>query len=284
MTAAVNNDAALIGSTALVFYLQLRVLMTLPRLPSLLLGVILGAAATLAGLAKPHGFAMLPGCALVTVLVLARHLRAPRAWLFSLAVWLPVAVLVAPYVWSSSRPIALPSGPASASGAAAAQPGFLDFLSSLDDGYKFYLVRSTWGQFGWLEYSIDGNWVDRLHLAGTLVALGLVTAAVTRILWPPGKALWFSPRAVLFSVATAVGAVLFILFAEYRFRLIGIMGLIQGRNFLFGLPAMAVLVCAAYGAMVPARFRTLSAAALVTMALSIQVAAVVFIAGYHNGG
>lgn len=285
MTAAVNNDAALIGFSAVVLYLQLRALMTLPRLPSLLLGIILGAAATMAGLAKPHGFAMLPGCALVTVLVLGRHLRASRAWLFSLAVWLPITVLVAPYIWSASRPVALPAV-ATAAGAAsgeAVRPSFLEFLSSLDHNYRMYLVRSTWGQFGWLEYSIKGVWLDGLRLAGALVVLGLLTAGVTRVLWPPGKALWFSTRAVVFSAATGAGVVLFILYAEYRFRLIGVVGLIQGRNFLFGLPAMAVVVCAAYGALVPARFRTLSAAALVTMALSLQVAAWVLIAGYHNG-
>jgi hypothetical protein len=52
---------------------------------------------------------------------------------------------------------------------------------------------------------------------------------------------------------------------------------------LVGLPAFALAAAAGYGALVPARFRTLSAAALATSAAALHMDAIVCIFRYHYG-
>src|SRR5262249_40620416 len=94
---------------------------------------------------------------------------------------------------------------------------------------------------------------------------------------------WLSLLGHLFSLATALFGLAFIFFAEYRFRRLGIIGVIQGRNLLFVMPPLAVTAVASYGALVPARFRTLSAAALATAAVGLHAAALICIFRNYYG-
>ncbi|MGZ3438380.1 MAG: hypothetical protein ACXVDD_02645, partial [Polyangia bacterium] len=135
----------------------------------------------------------------------------------------------------------------------------------------------------WLEYAIAYYWIETTRLIGTVASVGLVTAIVTSVLVDPKEKLWLRLDGLLFCVGTVCIAVLFVLYAEYRFRLIGLHSVIQGRSFLFALPPAAVAVAGCYGALVPARFRTLSAAALVTGALCMHLGALMFIGRYHYG-
>lgn len=285
MTAAVNNDAGIIGFAALVFYLQIRFLVETPRIPAWWLGLLLGLTTTLAVLSKPHGFATGPGSVIVCGLIVARNLRSREAWRFALAAALPILVVALPSQWLTVHEGTriLPAPVEVAAGAAAQlRPDFSAFLSTLDDSYALYLLKSTIGQFGWLEYSLGIGWIDYVKSVANLAWYGFIAAVAARLLWPD-ESRWLSMRALLFCAFTVGFAVLFILYAEYRFRLAGMQGVIQGRSFLFSLPAAAILLCACWGALVPSRFRTLSATALIMCAVALHVASILVIVRYHYG-
>lgn len=279
MCAAVNNDAGIIGFSALVIYLQLRFMIQLPRVPSWKWGALLGLAAGFDLLCKPHVYALLPGCAVVCALVVGFNLRDRRAWLFALVTAAVFAALIVPNLVESfhaGRPF-IPGHPDHPS--RVGYPNFFAFLHSISPGYEFYLFRSTFGQFGWLEYSLRGEMMDPVIAVGEVAACGLVVAFGARIVLGPRR--WVSTRGLLLTLWTALATVGFILYAEHRFRTLGMVGVIQGRNFLFGFPAVALLVAVGYGALVPARFRALSAAALASSAFFFHFLAIIYIAGYH---
>jgi hypothetical protein len=286
MTAAVNNDAGVIGLAAVLFYLQVRFLVRQPEIPRLHWGVLMAVLVGCIVFTKPHGFAMLPGCVFVCALIVARNLRDRRAWIFAAVTGVIAGVFVIAalsHMRAHGQTTVIANTPAAdAVLPPAASPDFLAFLSRLDDNYKLYLFRSFFGQFGWLEYSLPGYWLDCISLIWALVKLGFVAAVAFRVIRLPGWS-WLSMPGFLFAGCTAAVTVAFVLYAEYRFRFMGIAGVIQGRNMLFGLPALAIVATASYGALVPARFRTLSAAALATCAAGLHFGAILYIFRYYYG-
>jgi 4-amino-4-deoxy-L-arabinose transferase-like glycosyltransferase len=284
MTAAVNNDAGVIGLAALMFYLQLRFIRAAEP-PDWRLGALLGVLAGCIVWTKPHGYAMLPGTAVACAVVLSRNLRARRAWLFASVTGAVTAVLVLAAVWGTLHEGRVLVPPASAAAAAAGvqEPTYIDFVLGLDKTFEDYLFRSAFGQFGWLEYAMTGYWFETTRLIGTIATWGFVAAVATRVLVDPRERLWLRFDGFMFATFTASVAILVVLYAEYRFRLIGVQSVIQGRSFLFALPPAAVAVASCYGSLVPARFRTLSAAALVTGAVCMHIGAIILIARYHYG-
>ena len=233
MTAAVNNDAGLIGLAAVLFYLQLRFLVRAPEIPSPKLGILMALTAGALVFTKPQGFAMLPGCAIACGWVVASNLRNRRAWIFAGVTAACAAVLIGLSFAHLQRTgqMSLVASPASTGAAAAtatqASRGFITFLRSLHEGYKVYLFRSAFGQFGWLEYSIPAVWLERILSAWVVVQIGAIVAVVLALAKAPGST-WLSMRGFLFSAYTALFTVAFVLYAEHRFRLMGVQGVIQG--------------------------------------------------------
>lgn len=286
MSAAVNNDAGVIGLAAVLLYLQLRFIIRAPEIPALQWGVLMAVLGGCIVFTKPQGFAMLPGCAFACAWVVAKNLRERRAWIFAAVTAACAGVLVFAsivHMQRTGQTVVIANSPApGATLRAGASPDFLTFLNSVDDSYKLYLFRSFFGQFGWLDYSLPASWLDSIRVVWTVVQCGAVAAIAVRVVRFPGWS-WLSMSGFLFAGATAAFSLMFILYVEYRFRLLGAIGVIQGRNLLFALPALALVAAASYGALVPARFRTLSAAALATSAAGLHVGAALFIFRYHYG-
>jgi hypothetical protein len=278
MTVAINNDVAVIGFAAVIYFLQLLTVQS--ERPSPLVGLALGSSLSAIILSKPHGYAMIPGSAFVVALTLWRHPRSRQAWLFTAFSILPFVAFGGIHIYhlySSGILIPAQSHPTKP------DPGFLVFLNTLGDDYTAWLFRSAWGQFGWLDFALDGEWFDLVHAVWFAATCGLIVASVRWVVRSDDRMrLWFSGRLVIFSAATAAVVIVFILFAEYRFRLVGVLHVIQGRSFLFALPAVAIVVCAGIGSLVPARFRQLSAAGLCTAAFALHLGALICIVRYHS--
>lgn len=274
MTIGVNNDAGLIGFSAVILYLAVRFVVALPAVPSWKWGALFGLVAALNVLTKPHAYGLLPACALVCALVVALNLRDRRAWIFAGCTALVFAIIVAPEFISSLRAGSLVPGKSGPG----ARLTFWSFLHRLDAAYAYYLFRSFVAQFGWLEYYLPAEMLEPVQSLG-LLAIGLVVAFVARVVAGRG---WLSTRGLLIAIFVAVVGVLSILFAEYRFRTVGL-SVIQGRHLLFIFPAVALAMAAGIGALVPARLRTLGAALLTMTALLFHLTAIVFIARYHYG-
>jgi len=277
MTVAINNDVAVIGFAAVIYFLQLYTLQS--ESPSPLIGLFIGSSLSAVILSKPHGYAMIPGSAFVVALTLWRHPRSRRAWLFTTLSVLPFVAFAGVRIYHLySTGILIP-----AQNHPKPDPGFLVFLNTLGDDYTAWLFRSAWGQFGWLDYALDGEWFDLVHAVWFVATCGLIVACVRWVVRSDDRMrLWFSGRLVIFSAATAALVILFILFAEYRFRLVGVVHVIQGRSFLFALPSVTIIACAGIGSLVPARFRQLSAAGLCTAALALHIGALICIVRYHS--
>ena len=280
-TVAVNNDAAVIGISAVLFYLQIRLLTSEPtraRFAPLLAIVILSA---LNVFSKPTGYGMLPASLLAILVALYPFLSTRRARVIAGISVGVGAVVGGGWAYIRYRAGTMPMVPGGVP--AADFPSFLPWIFTLNEEYTTYLFRSTFGQFGWLEYSIRPEWLFKMRMVFRLVVLGFVAAIATRII-EPKSARWLIMRAFLWSAGVALLAVLFILFAEYRFRVAGTFGMIQGRNFLFGLPAFAVFVAGSLGALVPARYRTLTAAALATGAFALHLGGLSAVLRNYNAG
>ncbi len=290
-TAAVNNDAGAIGICAIVFLLQMRIVAALPRSPSKLDGLLLGVCTGLAILCKPQGLGMLPGDAVVSALVLRGRWREREVWSFIGAMAGGVLTLVAvPPVWSRLFPAPQPILHVALAKKRELGPfpsllGFPGWVDGLAFDYKQYLVRSSWGQFGWLDFALGGSWIDRVERLASLCTLGGIAAITLRVVTPKKQRLWWSVAPTAFAAFSAYTGVIFILFAEYYARVhLKIVGVIQGRNFLFMLPAFAIVVAVSLGSLVPKRFRVLVAAAIVTGALALNVAALATIVSHFYGG
>ncbi|MCU1279439.1 MAG: hypothetical protein JWM53_2985 [bacterium] len=281
MTAAVNNDAAILGFGAVIFYLQLRFFREPQTVPHWRWGLLLGVINTLAILSKPHGYGLAAGSVFVCLALLYKNRRSRAAWLFCTSVALPLAVVVLAYQWQTHHE-GTALVPSATAHSATIETDFVTFLSTLDETYQSYLFRSTFGQFGWLEYALSSEWTDLIRAIGGLTWYGFIAAIAARLLWPDDSR-WLSIRGLLFSLGTVVFSVLFILYIEYLFRQGGVSGVIQGRSFLFAYPAAAIIVCSCWGALVPARFRTLTGAALFTCALALHIGSILLIGRYHYG-
>jgi hypothetical protein len=263
----------------------------LPTLPTVRDGILLGVSVALAILAKPQGMAMVPTTLVVIAVVLWKRLRDRRVlWFAGAVLGSLLLVRLFPTVWTYFNPDP-PASPTAQVVVAASKNkgwpsllGFVDFVDHLAESYRTYLFRSAWGQFSWLEFTFADHWFDEVHRAITLCMLGLLAAGVTRVLVPAERKLWWSVVPVLFAALSALTGTLFILFAEYYSRHLGMAWLIQGRSFLLALPPFAVLAVIGLGSLVPARFRTLAATGIVVGMIGINLGALVCVAGHHYGG
>jgi hypothetical protein len=288
MTAAINNDAAVIGFAAIVFYVLMRAVARPARVPSLTEGALLGASQALAILSKPQGLAFVPLTLAVLIWIAMSHGK--QSWRFiAIVIGALVIVRAFPEVWTWLFPDPLPEhmNPLRDKLATRAGPfpsliDFPDWVDTLAADYKLYLFRSTWGQFCWLEFVLGDSWFDGLARISKLVLLGGMAAIALRVIVPPSEKVWWSPLPTALAAASALCAVVFVLFAEYwsRSRLHA-GGVIQGRNFLLALPGFMVVVVVALGSLVPARFRTLSAGCIVLGALALNLGSLATIIGYH---
>jgi hypothetical protein len=281
MTAAVNNDAAIIGLSGLLFYFQVRALSELPAFPSWTSWLGLVVISVCIVFTKPTGYGMLPGVGVVALAAIAVCWRTP--WVRRAAIGASLGAVVIGIVAAARGfdPGALLPGDASNPGQHGHET-FWAFLTALDKDYLDYLLRSAWGQFGWLDYSMNFQWVARLRGVVEVVVVGSVAAAaLSSLAWTDERPHWFRASIWAFSIATVVIGVGFILFVEHRFRLTGIVGVIQGRNFLFVMPALAVCVVVALGSLVPRRMRGLVAAALFTGMLCLNGTGIVTIVRQH---
>ena len=199
-TAAVNNDAALIGWCAISFALQV---MLLRGRPSLLYGALIGVTVGLSITSKPQGWLMLFTAFLVFSWLTYKLGRAAwRVWAGAAAAGVVVILVVS--LWPSAPPpvtapiiaVAAPSpapvahkvedGPVTKM--LAEVSGFPAWVDSLDADYREYLFRSAFGQFSWLEFS-----------ASRLLDAGAEEPAAVLLLRP-------DHRAGGSSLAAAVGA------------------------------------------------------------------------------
>jgi 4-amino-4-deoxy-L-arabinose transferase-like glycosyltransferase len=295
-TAAVNNDAGVIGMCALVFYLQFRVIDC--QRPNFLEGALLGVAIALAICSKPQGWVMLLTSIPVLVYLSLRTGRDSwKTWIATFggyeiimavaARWpaeMPPAAKTAAAAAASvttAAPPAAPEFPISLSTLADRAVEFVTWVDNLDVGYRDYLLRSAFGQFSWLEFSIGQSWVDAVYRAWPLCWAGLIVAGATWVLRQPSTRLWWRPRAAVLSAMTAGAAVVAILYVEF---FAGAPGAIQGRNFLFGSPAFAILIMLGLGSLVPRKLRPLTAALVVTAAVCLNIGALICIVRQHDGG
>ena len=284
-TAAINNDAALVGLSALVLYLELRILMTWPAAASVRDFALFGGAAGLALLTKPQAVALLPGCAVVAWVGSYRFRRERATWLrlgAAAAAFLPLAAVAAVELRASVRAWATVNQATRPHVAAAVHDGIFAWLWHAYPSFYRYLDWQLWGRFGWMEFGFSRDWLDWLGNVMVAVACALVVAVALRMarLQSP----WWSARGLGFLVGTLAVMSGFICYTEYRAEtLLGVAGVVQGRGLLYALPAFAIIVVVAFGSLVPARLRRSVAAILVSCVALVNVGALVAIARYHYG-
>ncbi len=283
-TAAVNNDAAVIGVGALLFYLQMRVLAAWPAPPSARLCAALGAVAGLALMTKPQAVALLPGCAVVLAVAFYRARRERQTWVrlgAALAAFVLLAVPAALELRASLRAFAVLNR-AQRGAAPALHHGFVGWVAHLDPRLRDHLFSSYWGRFAWMECRMHPSWFDWLHQGIALGAIGLLLAIGARLAGLAER--WWSWRGLAFSAGTAITASGFLLYTEYHARAdLGVAFVTQGRNYFFVLPAVAIVAAIAFCALCPARLRTAVAATLVSCAVMLNLGALATIARYHYG-
>ena len=282
-TATVNNDAAVIGAGALVFWLQARVLAGWPAPPSPRLAALLGAATGLALLTKPQAVALVPGSAAALAIAAWPTLRERATWRRLGVAFAAFAAFAVPAAFALRRSVRAFRVLNQAQLAAVAPPheSFPVWLAH-EEVLRARLFRGFWGQLGWGELGLDRAWIDLVHQAMLVAAAALVVAILVRVADLDRG--WWSWRGLGLSVATVIMTGGFVYYAEYRARAdVGVGGVVQGRNFLYGLPALAILAVIALGALVPARLRRASAATLVTGAVVLQLGALVTVAQYYDG-
>ena len=176
-TAAINNDAALVGIGALLFYLQIRMLAAWPDAESWRVYALFGACAGLALLAKPQALALMPGCAVVVAVGAWGRWRA-RATLVRLgaaaAAFAPLAVVAAIQLSASARAWATVNQATRPHLDAPLHRGFVGWLLHFDPRFSRFLFRTFWGQFGWIEFGFAREWFDWLAHFMLAFALALV--------------------------------------------------------------------------------------------------------------
>ncbi|MGZ3406627.1 MAG: hypothetical protein ACXVAN_09325 [Polyangia bacterium] len=282
-TATVNNDAAVFGVGALVFWLQARVLAGWPAPPSPRLAALLGAATRLVLLTKPQAVALVPASAVVLAIAAWPTLRERATWR-RLGVALGAFVVPAvPAVFALRRSLSafstLNSQQLVASG-----PVHEHFLVWMVREKRLHtaLFRGLWGKLGWGDFGLEPFWFDLIHGAATLVGCALVAAMLLRALRLGRR--WWSWRGLALCAATVVATTVFVFYAEYHARAhLGVVGATQGRNLLYGLPALAIVVVLALGALVPARLRAAVAALVIAGAGAMQLGALATVARFYHG-
>jgi hypothetical protein len=286
-TAAVNNDAGVIGFAAIAFLLQMRIIKS-ELLPGIRASLLLGAMTACAVLVKTQGLGMLPGT-LVACGALVYRQNSAKSW--SRVALVAAAFIVVwqfPRVWGMIHPDPAPEPAALqlAPRALGPFPSLFEFpawVDALDNGYRGYLFRSAWGQFSWIEFSFRDPWFEMLERIAALSLLGGITAIALWVL--QRSSIWWRTWPALFAAGSAFAGVLSILFAEYYSRIhLKLPFVIQGRAFLFALPPFAITVVLALGSMVPRSLRACSAVIIVTGALALNIGALITIVRYHHGG
>ena len=277
MTTGINNDAAVIGLCAALFYVQLR-LLTGAELPSSRWGAVLGAIAALAILSKPHGYGMLPGCLFVLLLLSVRHPGWRTLRLCAVALVTFAAVRSVPAMVDLLGPSVLTHRASAPHAGGFHLPPLLAFPSWVDDlpaSFKTNLFHSAWGAFSWLDFSFADPWFEAIGAVLPGVWVGAAAAVVIRTLSPPNVRLWWRTNAVAFSAATAGCGFGFILFLEYFAQTVIKVHAIQGRAFLFVAPAFAICGVVSLGSLVPARLRPFIAGMIVTGSIALNLGALV---------
>jgi hypothetical protein len=276
-TACVNNDAGVIGFAGLLFYFQVRTLASLPKLPSIATLVGLFVSSALLALTKPTGYGLLPGTGLVLAIVAYAKRDDRRVRIATLA----GGVLgLLGFALMYDRLAAMLPGDTSNVGQYG-HDNFLGFLHALEPFYLDYLLRSSWGQFGWLDYSMSFTWIPHLRSAFAIMLVGSVIAIAAHQLRDTTRPHWQRAELFGFSILTVLLGVTYILYVEHRYRLTGIVGVIQGRNFLFELPAFGVWLVVSIVATVPDRMRRLSAAIILTGALCLHATSIMTVFRQH---
>jgi 4-amino-4-deoxy-L-arabinose transferase-like glycosyltransferase len=283
-TAAVSNDAALIGLGALLFYLQVRVLAAVPTPPSVRLCIAIGAASGLVLMTKPQAVALLPGSVVVLAVAFWRRWRAPETWIrlgAALAAALALAVPALFELKRSLRAFAVLNEQQRGGGAAVGR-GFVGWLLHFNPRLSDHLFSSFWARFAWMECRMEPEWFGWLHTAISIGAIGLVLGIGARLTGLGAR--WWSARGLALCAGTVLLASGFLLYTEYYARArLGASFVTQGRNYFVVLPALAILTAIGFGACVPARARAAVAATLVSCAILLQVGALATVARYHYG-
>ena len=282
MTAAVNNDAGIIGICGLAFLLQVRMLSKAQSEIGMVDGALLAAVTVLAIFTKTQGLAMIPGSLFVLLAQLRRRWTLPGRFAPVVAFVVVAAILYfAPHLWRVVPPATVASSAPHVSlfSLGLKFPGW--FLGELHDNLADRMIRQFWGQFGWLDYALEGRWFTALAQTWPLFILGLVALLSGGLRFGKEDQNWWSRPVIYFAMATTVLAVSFIFACEfYGENVIKAYGFIQGRNFLFALPAFAVVLVASLGALVPERWRSLMAAMIVSVALAINVGGLLTVIGF----
>ena len=312
MTAACNNDVGLMLWSALSLYLLARIARRLPELPKPWEAVAVGLTCGLTVMTKNQGVALLPLIGTVAAITVLVNLRKWRAWALASAAMLTLLVSGYPQIkenfgayMPSLTAFLKPAPPAPPAPAAPAArplapgehvaaspppppppapevPTFGEFMDNYHPNWKEYLFKSFWGNFGWLEYALSGAWLARLHKVATFFWAGSLALAILAFARPRQERRWFDARVSLLCGAMVAVDVCIVMYAEYYAQTrLSLSGVIQGRNFLFGVPALGVLIAAGMGSLVPARLRPLVAGIIILGMLALHIAAIVTIARYN---
>lgn len=276
ISAAVNPDAGMIAAWALVLWLGVRALRGPPRLSSVLAVL----AATLAALlVKAPSFGLLPGVALVLLVVARRAAAGRRPSPRAIAV---LAVLGALGVGAVA--LAVAGGAAdrlTAVGTSGGRTGVRGFLSYLWQAYLPNLpfqtqvqnlpafwgydvwIRSGWGNFGWSELLLPRGAYAAIGLVVGAIFAGAAVAVVRRrfgLDWPT----W------AFFAAVAAALVIGLHWGEYNQFVDIHVSLLQGRYLLPLLPLGGMAVVAALSNLDRAR-RALTTAVLLVLLFAVQL-------------
>jgi hypothetical protein len=247
------------------------------------LSALLGGATGLALLTKPQAIALVPGSAAVLAIAVWPTLRERATWRRIGVALVAFAALAVPAAIALRRSVRAfrELNAAQLQAAAAVHESFPVWLAHAG-ALRSRVFRGFWGTLGWGEFGVDHVWTDLVYDA-TLVGAGALVAAILLRLGNLDRR-WWSWRGLGLCVATVVLTGGFVYYAEYHARAsVGVGGVIQGRNFLYGLPALAILAVIALGALLPTRLRRAAAATLVTGAAALQLAALATVIRYYDG-
>ncbi len=258
--AVVSNDALLICVAAAFFWRFFRALTLRPRAAE---GALLGFLAGLDYLAKPQGALL----AATLVLVVGAHRATLTAWGPRLRLVAAMAVgLALPVLVGVLGGILGHGGVAPGGFDQPIQHRWRDFVAVYMERsfhYPYYLLMTSfWGTFSWLNVPLPALTFPLILAAYPLALAGLVIGCVRRRL---------SPRLVTGAVASVAGVSLLVAAVEgYYFHRYGTL-ILQGRSFLFLLPAGLPALAGGLLALAPAGCRRWAPVTLVLAALGLNV-------------
>src|SRR5437764_12400162 len=248
--AIVSNDALLIALSAAFFWLLIRSLFLRPSAREL---VLLGLAGGLAYVAKPQGGLLLaaaplpllvgPGSVWVGMDCRQRLTRLLRGLAILTAgggIVIAAGVAFAILVHGGAAPHPIPVAP----GPHGIRTFLTIYFGNSASHLYFLFISSYWGNFAWLSVPIPVPVLIGVTAVYALAAGGLVIAVRRRVAsWPQTAALTFA----FFEIAALV------ILLELAYYLAYGEQILQGRSFLFLLPALAILLTAGLQGVVPRR-------------------------------